>query len=131
VLPAALLQIAPDDAQGLGKVIAVALIPSPEAHGAYKLGRQAAANCAPWLRRSVPALEPALSDKREWVGRLTAYQILCLETRSPQCRDDLASAMQKGDPTTRAQAAVYYWRITGETNQVFSVLRENPGDSER
>ena len=78
----------------------------------------------PLANEIVPALTPALADNREWVRRLAAYQILCLDPTSGAARTILHSAMEHGDPSARAQAAIYYWRITNDTNAVLPVLRE-------
>ena len=119
----ALLQIVPEEAIGLGKVIAGALTPSPQVQGAYrsvdKLRR-----LRPLAAEIVPALEPALHDPRQWVKQVTALQILCLAPDHKPAKTLLLEAMAQPEPTLRTQAAIYFWHLTGETDQVLSVLRE-------
>jgi HEAT repeat protein len=120
----ALLQIAPDEANGFGKIIAQGLTPGPDSPGGLRSADRMIP-LRPLAAEIVPALEPALSDNRQWVRQLTAFQILCLAPDHPGARALLLDGMrQAAPPSLRAQAAIYYWRITGETNQVLGVIRE-------
>jgi HEAT repeat protein len=119
----ALLKIAPDEAKGFGKFIAEALVPGPQTQGPYcsvdKLRR-----LQPLADEIVSALEPGLQASPESVRQLTALQILCLESDHTAARNVLLAAMKQSEPSLRAQAAVYLWQATGDTNQVLPVLCE-------
>jgi hypothetical protein len=120
---AALLQIAPAEAKGLGKVIAEALIPEPQPQGAIS-SPEKLRRLRPLAAEIVPALEPTLQDQRQWVRQLAALQILCLEPDHDSAKAVLTGALDQSEPALRTQAAIYFWRATGDTNQVLRVLRE-------
>jgi HEAT repeat protein len=120
---AALLQVAPDDAKGLGIVIAQALIPGSRAqHGCSSVDKLHR------LRRLadeiVPALEPALQDSRQWIKQLTAFQILCLHPAHDGAQALLTDSIHQAEPTLRTQAAVYWWNAIGDPRPLLAVLQE-------
>jgi hypothetical protein len=119
----ALVQIAPDQATGLGKVIAEALVPGPQAQGSYS-SVEKLRQIQPLAAEIVPALEPALQDNRPRVRQLTALQILCLQPDHAGAKAVLLSGMKLPQTTLRTQAAMYFWKATGDMNQVLQVLRE-------
>jgi HEAT repeat protein len=119
----ALVQVAPEEAKGLGGLIAEALTPGPQNQGGYS-SPEKLRQLQPLAGEIVRALEPALADNRQWVKQLTAMQILCLDPEHGQAKAVLSAAMQQPEPSLRTQAAIYFWRVTGETNQVLQVIRE-------
>jgi HEAT repeat protein len=121
---AALVQIAPEKAKGLGKVIAQALTPGPDSQAGLKsidrLNR-----LRPLAAEIVLALEPTLNDKRQWVRRLTAFQILVFEPEHEGAMMLLLQAMKDANPPVlRSQAAVYYWQLTGDTEATLPAFVE-------
>ena len=136
----ALFQIAPGECSGLGKTIAEVLKPWLEVERRYtaegkvpwwdqfarrKKVNSRLPNLQPLADEIIPALEPGLMDHRTWVQQQTAFHILCLRPGHPQARTLLVTAMgQANSPSLRAQAAVYFWRLTGDTNSALPVLRE-------
>jgi HEAT repeat protein len=121
---AALLLIAPDGVKGFGKVIAEALVPGPHLRGVCATVERLR-ELRPLAGEIMPALEPALKDQRQWVRQLTALQILCLGPEHEGAISALVAGFEQPGPASlRAQAAVYYWRMTGDTNRVLPVLLE-------
>jgi HEAT repeat protein len=73
----------------------------------------------------VPALEASLGDQRPWVRQLAAFQILCLDPDHAKASALLLRAMKEADPISlRAQAANFYWQLTGDTELTLPVLRQ-------
>jgi hypothetical protein len=121
----ALVRVAPDQAVGFGRLIATALTPQRTNPG----GEQSIEKLKilrPLADEIIPALEPFLEEReRGWVPQLTAMQILCLDPGHSQARSLLLKAMQpQTNLVLRAQAATFFWRVTGETNQPLAVLRD-------
>jgi HEAT repeat protein len=122
----ALVQIAPEEAKGFGHLISEALWANPDPVAPYD-SVDLLRRLRPLTEEIVPLLMPCLQDSRQWLKQLTAFQILCLEPDHESAKAVLIAAMRQTDPSLRAQAAIYYWRITGDTNQVLPVFQNTLG----
>jgi HEAT repeats len=123
---AALVQIAPEEAKGFGNLIAQALTPDPNPDrqiGAYGSTDQLR-KLRPLAGEIVPALEPAVHDRRGWVQQLTAFQILCLQPDHDQAKALRSTFVQGAEPVSLCFGAMYLSQLRGGTDPVLPAVSD-------
>ena len=116
----ALVQIAPEEAKGLGQMIGGILAAGPQ-DGFDSM--EVLCKLRPLAGEVIPSLLPGLGDARQWAKQLTAFQILCLDPDHQTAKAVLIAAMGQTEPSLSAKAALYYWRVSRDTNRVLPVFR--------